>query len=164
MRVCPPTRTTSLICATVMPASAIAFLHGSNDRSSRSPTSCSSLARVSFRTRCFGPVASAVTNGKLISVSMVVDNSILAFSAASFSRCSAISLPLEAKSRPCSCLNSEISHSTIRWSRLSPPRCVSPLVDFTSITPSPTSRIDTSNVPPPKSYTAIVSSFFLSSP
>ena len=33
-----------------------------------------------------GPVASAVTNGKLISVSLVVDSSILAFSAASFSR------------------------------------------------------------------------------
>jgi hypothetical protein len=38
-----------------------------------------------------------------------------------------------------------------RWSKLSPPRWVSPLVDFTSTTPSPTSRIEMSKVPPPKS-------------
>jgi hypothetical protein len=41
---------------------------------------------------------------------------------------------------------------------------VSPFVDLTSKTPSPTSRIDTSNVPPPKSYTAIVPLSFLSRP
>ena len=41
---------------------------------------------------------------------------------------------------------------------------MSPLVDFTSNTPSPNSRIEISNVPPPKSKTAIVSSFFLSNP
>jgi hypothetical protein len=39
----------------------------------------------------------------------------------------------------------------MRWSKLSPPRCVSPLVAFTSTTFSPTSRIEMSNVPPPKS-------------
>ncbi len=142
----------------------MAFLQGSTERSIRSPTNCSSFARVSLRTRCLGPVASAVTNGRLISVSTVVESSILAFSAASFSRCRAISLPFEPRSSPSSCLNSAISHSTIRWSRLSPPRWVSPLVDFTSITPSPTSRMEISNVPPPKSYTAMVSSFFLSRP
>ena len=48
-----------------------------------------SLARVSFMVRCFGPVLSAVMKGRLISVCVVDDNSILAFSAASFSRCSA---------------------------------------------------------------------------
>jgi hypothetical protein len=37
------------------------------------------------------------------------------------------------------------------------------LVAFTSKTPSPISRIETSNVPPPRSKTAIFSSFFLSS-
>ena len=46
---------------------------------------------------------------------------------------------------------SAMSQSTMRWSRLSPPRCVSPLVDFTSMTPSPTSRMEMSKVPPPKS-------------
>ena len=52
----------------------------------------------------------------------------------------------------------------MRSSRSSPPRCVSPLVAFTSTTPSPTSSTEMSNVPPPKSYTAIVSFFFLSRP
>ena len=41
--------------------------------------------------------------------------------------------------------------STRRMSKSSPPRKVSPLVDFTSNTPSPISRIDTSKVPPPRS-------------
>ena len=41
-------------------------------------------------TRCFGPDWSAVIKGRLISVSIAVDNSILAFSAASFKRCKAI--------------------------------------------------------------------------
>jgi hypothetical protein len=50
------------------------------------------------------------------------------------------------------------------WSQSSPPRCVSPLVLSTSKTPSPMSRIDTSNVPPPRSKTAIFSFFFLSRP
>ena len=45
------------------------------------------------------------------------------------------------RSMPCSFLNSSIIQSTMRWSMSSPPRCVSPLVDFTSTTPSPTSRI-----------------------
>ena len=38
-----------------------------------------------------------------------------------------------------------------RLSMSSPPRCVSPLVEMTSTTLSPTSRIEMSNVPPPKS-------------
>ena len=39
-----------------------------------------------------------------------------------------------------------------------------PFVALTSITPSPTSRMETSKVPPPRSKTKIVSFFFLSSP
>ncbi len=46
-------------------------------------------------------------------------------------------------------------------SKSSPPRNVSPFVDFTSNTPSPISRIEMSNVPPPRSYTAMVCEFFL---
>ena len=42
-----------------------------------------SFARVSFISRCFGPLASAVMNGRLICVSCVVESSIFAFSAAS---------------------------------------------------------------------------------
>src|SRR2546428_4977057 len=43
----------------------------------------------------------------------------------------------------------------MRWSKSSPPRKVSPLVDLTSNTPSPTVRIEISNVPPPRSKTAM---------
>ena len=62
---------------------------GPRQRSSRSSVNCSNFARVSFICRCFGPLASAVMNGRLISVSITLDSSILAFSAASLSRCSA---------------------------------------------------------------------------
>ena len=98
---------------------------------------------------CFGPVLSAVMNGKLISVCSAEDSSILAFSAASFNLWSA-SLS-DFKSIPLSFLNSDTKYSTIELSKSSPPKKVSPLVDLTSKTPSPNSRIETSNVPPPKS-------------
>ena len=56
---------------------------GETIRSSSSEVSSFSFARVSFISRCFGPLASAVMNGRLIWVSCVVDSSIFAFSAAS---------------------------------------------------------------------------------
>ena len=112
-------------------------------------TICSSFARVSLMFMCLGPEASAVMKGRLISVSIVEESSILAFSPASLSRC--ITIWSRERSIPWSFLNSSTSHSMIRWSMLSPPRCVSPLVDLTSTTLSPTSRIEMSNVPPPKS-------------
>ena len=52
---------------------------------------------------------------------------------------------------PLSFLNSEARYSTIASSKSSPPKKVSPLVDLTSKTPSPISKIDISKVPPPKS-------------
>jgi hypothetical protein len=105
MRVMPPTRMTSSISPAVRPASLSALRQGSMVFWIRSSTSASSLARVSFMFRCFGPEASAVMNGRLISVCIgVEDSSILAFSAASFRRCSA-SLSLR-RSMPCSFLNS----------------------------------------------------------
>jgi len=48
-------------------------------------------------------------------------------------------------------------------SNSSPPKCVSPDVERTSVTPSPASITETSNVPPPKSKTRIFS-FSLSKP
>ena len=90
MRVLPPTSTTSSIWLGLRPASFRHCRTGPSVRSSRSSTSCSNFARVSFRARCLGPEASAVTKGRLISVSSVVDSSCLAFSAASFRRCRAI--------------------------------------------------------------------------
>ena len=108
----------------------------------RSSTSCSNLARVSVRLRCLGPDWSAVMNGRLMSVCMVLDSSHLAFSAASLRRCSAMG-SLD-RSMPWSFLNSCTSQSMTRWSKSSPPRCVSPLVAFTSNTPSPSSRTEMS--------------------
>ena len=99
--------------------------------------------------RCLGPLASAVMKGRLISVDMVEESSTFAFSAASFSRCSAIRSCR--RSMPCSRLNSSASQSITRWSKSSPPRWVSPLVDFTSKTPSPSCRMEMSKVPPPRS-------------
>ena len=149
IRVWPPTRITSSICLAVTPASFIACRQGSAVRSMRSMTRDSSLARVSVITRCLGPLASAVMNGRLISVWSVVDSSILAFSAASFSRWRAIRS--FRRSMPCSLRYSSPIHSMTFWSKSSPPRCVSPFVALTSKTPSPISRIETSKVPPPRS-------------
>src|SRR5262249_40544158 len=104
MRVMPPTRITSSIWPACMPASLSAALQGSRVRWIRSSTSDSSLARDSLITRCLGPLASAVMNGRLISVSLALESSILAFSAASLRRCSA-SLSLR-RSMPWSFLNS----------------------------------------------------------
>ena len=65
---------------------------------------------------------------------------------------------------PWSRLNSATIQSTTALSKLSPPRWLSPFVAFTSKTPSPSSRTETSNVPPPRSKTRIVWSASLSSP
>ena len=55
MRVWPPTRITSATSLIDRPASFIAMRQGSIVRLTRSSTSDSSLARVSFTLRCFGP-------------------------------------------------------------------------------------------------------------
>ncbi len=112
------------------------------------------LARVSCSSRCLGPSAVAVMKGRLTWVDWVDDSSILAFSAASFSRWAAI-LSL-ARSTPSLDLNCATSQSMTRWSQSSPPRLVSPCVDLTSKTPSPISSTETSKVPPPRSNTKMV--------
>jgi len=88
-------------------------------------------------------------NGRLRSTEFEDDSAILAFSASSLRRWRAIA-SLE-RSMPCSALKPSMSHWMMRSSQLSPPSSVSPLVAFTSKTPPPISRMDTSNVPPPKS-------------
>ena len=90
IRVMPPTSIISSISLKERPASLIAIWHGLSSLSSKSLTSASSLALVIFILRCFGPLASAVMNGRFTSVSIDVDSSILAFSAASFRRWRAI--------------------------------------------------------------------------
>ena len=149
MRVMPPTRMISSMSPGFMLASVRACLTGGSVRLMRSATRSSSLARVSVMTRCFGPEASALMNGRLISVLVVLDSSIFAFSAASLSRWRAIRS--FARSMPSAFLNSSASQSMIRWSKSSPPRWVSPFVDRTSKTPSVSSRLLMSNVPPPRS-------------
>ena len=138
----------------------MATRHGSIVLAIRSSTKDSNFERVILIFKCFGPDASAVMYGKLISVCALEDNSIFAFSADSFNRCKA-NTSFD-KSTPCSFLNSPIMKSIMRWSKSSPPRKVSPLVDKTSNCFSPStsaiSIIDTSKVPPPKSYTAILRS------
>ena len=64
----PPTRITSSISEAERPASLSALIHGSLVLLIRCSTIPSNLALVSDIWRCLGPVASAVMNGRLISV------------------------------------------------------------------------------------------------
>ena len=68
-----------------MPASLSAALQGIIVLSISFSTKLSKEALVSFWVKCFGPVWSAVMKGRLTSVCEADDNSIFAFSAASFS-------------------------------------------------------------------------------
>ena len=160
--VMPPTRTTSSISSASSPASARAMWQGIVSLSIRLPTIFSIWSLLIFFLRCFGPELSAAMNGRWISVSKTDDNSHFAFSDASLSRWSAILSWV--KSTPCSFKNSPTRKSIAFWSKSSPPKKVSPFVALTSKTPSFSSRIDISNVPPPRSNTAILPLLFLSRP
>ncbi len=162
MRVAPPTRITSSRSRSESFASDIACRSGPMHRSSRSAVTCSNCERVTVVSRCFGPPASAVTNGRFTCVCVTEESSIFAFSPASNSRCSACGSLR--RSMPLLFVNSSASRSTRRRSQSLPPRWVSPAVARTSTMPSPTSRIDTSNVPPPRSKTSTVSCARLSIP
>mmetsp|Transcript_100910 Transcript_100910/g.289646 ORF Transcript_100910/g.289646 Transcript_100910/m.289646 type:complete len:333 (-) Transcript_100910:359-1357(-) len=162
MRVEPPTRTISLMSLAWSLASFKANRTGFLQRVIKLPAICSNFARLMDSSMCLGPVASAVMKGREILASLTPESSIFAFSAASVRRCSAcLSF---SKSMPSTVLNSAASQSTITLSKSSPPRWVSPLVDSTSQTPSPTSSTETSKVPPPRSKTMMVSLFFFSRP
>ena len=160
--VIPPTRITCLISLAFIPASLIAVSQGLIVFSIRSSTNDSNFDLDNVTFKCLGPDLSAVMKGKLISVWEELDSSIFAFSAPSFNLCFAKGSSL--KSTPFSFLNSSAKKSIILLSKSSPPKNVSPDVDFTSNTPSPSSSTETSKVPPPKSYTAIVPESFLSRP
>ena len=93
-------------------------------------------------------------NGRFTFVVCADESSFFAFSAASLSLCIAILSFL--RSTPFSLANESAIKFINASSKSSPPSFVSPLVARTSNTPSPSSRIDTSNVPPPRSYTRIL--------
>ena len=156
MRVEPPTRMTWWRSPLATPASDSACSNGMRQRSMRSAVISWKRARLSDSSRCSGPSAVAVMNGRLICVCWTWLSSILAFSAASLRRWAA--MRSFARSTPWADLNCCTSQSMTRWSQSSPPRWVSPWVDFTSNTPSPISSTDTSKVPPPRSNTSTVSS------
>jgi hypothetical protein len=117
--------------------------------SSKSAVKDSSFALVSETERCLAPEASAVMKGRLMSVVAALDSSHLAFSAASRRRWIASLSP--ARSMPVSALNSFMRCCKRVLSKSSPPKKVSPLVALTSKTPPLISRMETSNVPPPRS-------------
>ena len=100
----PPTNNTLWISFAVNPASFNAWLTGPAVASTKSWINSSNLDLVNVTSKCFGPVASAVINGKLICVCWTPDNSILAFSAASFNLC--IAILSDFKSIPFDFLNS----------------------------------------------------------
>ena len=156
IRVEPPTKITSSMSALVKPASFKALRTGILVLSTNSSVNWLNWARVKVVSKWRGPLAPAVINGKEIWAWLAEERSFLAFSAASFKRCIAI-LSLD-KSIPFSDLKLATNQSMMALSKSSPPRWVSPLVESTSKTPSPNSRMDTSKVPPPRSKTKIFSS------
>ena len=68
IRVIPPTSTRLPTSPILRPESSKQDLKGFLVRSYKSSQICSSFERVSWMLRCFGPLASAVMNGRLMSV------------------------------------------------------------------------------------------------
>ena len=157
IRVEPPFKITLSISLTLKPASLNALSKAILVFWTKSSVNSSNLARVKSASRWRGPASPAEINGSEMWVDETPDKSFLAFSAASFKRCNAI-LSLD-KSTPFSSLKFWINQSIILLSKSSPPRWVSPLVDNTWKTPSPSCKMETSKVPPPRSYTKTFSSF-----
>ena len=146
----PPTRRTLSISFTVSPASFNAKSIGSIVSITRSSVILSNMARVRAALKCTGcPFTSMVINGRLMSVDITLDNSIFAFSAASFKRWLVIGS--RCNSKPFCALKVVAIQSIIRASKSSPPRCPLPWEASTSNTPSAKFKMDTSKVPPPRS-------------
>jgi hypothetical protein len=152
MRVMPPTSTTCLMSPTLSFASSSAPLAGLDRALDELATEHLELVALHRAERGGAARRSSATamNGRLISVSSADDSSCFAFSAASFRRWSA--MRSFRRSTPFSFF--ELVGEAVDehfWSKSSPPRNVSPPVAFTLNTPPAISRIETSNVPPPRS-------------
>ena len=152
----PPTSSTWSISLGFSPESFIALFVGPFVASSRSSVNDSNFALVNVKSICFGPSSSAAIYGRCMLVSNLPDSSIFDFSAVSFNLCIATLSSLMFISVSSS--NFSIIQSIILASKSSPPRRLLPDVALTSKTPSPISRMDTSNVPPPRSNTRMVCS------
>ena len=79
----PPTRMTCVDLAGAEAGVLEGVVDGADDALDEVVRELSNLARVSVRSRCLGPFSSAVMKGRLMFVLVVVESSILAFSAAS---------------------------------------------------------------------------------
>ena len=142
-------------------ASLNARLTGSSHLFNRCLVKSWNLARLRVVSKLTGPLALIAKNGKEITVLSELDNSIFAFSAASLILARAA---LSVISNPDSILICVLIQSAKTLSQSSPPSLLTPAVEITSNVPSPISRIDTSNVPPPKSKTKIFSDLSVAKP
>jgi hypothetical protein len=97
---------------------------------------------------CLGPLASAVMKGRLISYCCEELSAIFAFSASSLMRCRASGCRRSPSRVPLEIVQNPVDQAVVP---VVAPRWVSPLVAFTSNTPSPISSTEMSKVPPPRS-------------
>ena len=139
--VLPPTINTVLISDTFKPASFIALAQQSIVLFTIGVINFSNASLVMVN---FSPA-------KSVSKFEALDNAIFAFSAANLNCCFKTLWSSNESIFICS-----IQYSMMALSKSSPPKYVSPLVLNTSNTPPLIFNIEMSNVPPPKSYTAIV--------
>ena len=149
IRVEPPTKRTLSMSDAERFASFKASFTGPSVFLTRSAVNSSNFARERSMFKCKGPSAVAVMKGRLMLVLMVEESSFFAFSAASFKRCKLMRSAF--KSTPFSFLKLSAIQSMIFSSKSSPPNLLLPRVDCTSKTPSESSKMETSKVPPPKS-------------
>mmetsp|Transcript_10216 Transcript_10216/g.34732 ORF Transcript_10216/g.34732 Transcript_10216/m.34732 type:complete len:209 (+) Transcript_10216:1159-1785(+) len=150
IRVEPPTSTTSSTSAFFRSASSRARLTGSRQRLKRSMHSSSKRARVKVSERSM-PSAMLSTSMR---TECAEESTRLARSTSWRSLDTTWRSPL--RSLPCLALITRSTCFTNCVSKSSPPRCVSPAVETTSSTPVSMFRMDTSNVPPPRSKTRTV--------
>mmetsp|Transcript_2135 Transcript_2135/g.5969 ORF Transcript_2135/g.5969 Transcript_2135/m.5969 type:complete len:261 (+) Transcript_2135:2-784(+) len=152
-RVDPPTNTTWSTSAFLRPASFSTLATGFKVRLNKSEHSSSNFAREIGMDRSI-PWCTASTSTV---VWVAEDNARFASSHCFRMRCKALgssltSMPL------CLRLKDSTQCAMSRWSKSSPPRCVSPEVALTSNTPLSMVNNVTSKVPPPKSNTRTFSS------